>query len=87
MDDLSPGAASSLMLALGGRARQLVTVGHDVTEHTRIGLMDDDLSMVIDHPIDRLATKAMILMRVGPSASHQPSKRLIGFDLFTPENV
>ena len=74
-------------LRASGRARQLVTIGYEMTEHTRIGLLDHDLSMVIAHPIDRLATEAVSLMRVGPGAAQQPAKRLIGFNLFTPENV
>ncbi|MGB8814961.1 MAG: LacI family DNA-binding transcriptional regulator [Paracoccaceae bacterium] len=70
-----------------GRQGQIVTVGHDITEHTRLGLMDNLLSMVLAHPIQRLAVEAVGQMLRDPRNGTGPSKRLIGFDIFTPENV
>lgn len=70
-----------------GRGRSIVTVGHDLTDHTRMGLIDKDLSVVLAHPIQRMANEAVLHMQRGLRTDTPPTKRLIGFDIFTPENV
>ena len=74
-------------LRASGRKDQIITVGHDLTEQTRIGLMDRVLSMVLAHPIQRLTTEAIGQMLRDLRSGTGPAKRLMGFDIYTPENV
>lgn len=74
-------------LRASGRGRSIVTVGHEFTEHTRMGLIDNDLSLVLAHPVQRLANAAVAQMLRDLRAGMGPAKRLIGFDICTPENV
>ena len=73
-------------IAASGRAGKLVTVGHELMEPTRSGLMDGLLTMVIAHPIARLAQEAIDAMR-DAAAGQPPGQRLIGFEIFTAENI
>ena len=75
-------------LAEAGRPGRIVTVGYELMEATRAGLMDGLLTLVIAHPIARLAQDAVAAMleTLGhPGAP--PAQRLIGFDLYTAENL
>ena len=74
-------------LKAAGRSRSVITVGHEITEHTRNGLMDDDLALVLAHPIPRLAAEAINQMRRDIVTGSVPSKRMIGFEIYTPENI
>ena len=74
-------------LRASGRGRAIITVGHEITDHTRTGLIDNDLSMVLAHPIQRLANEAVAHMLRDLRSALGPTKRLIGFDIFTPENI
>lgn len=67
--------------------RDIVTVGHEITDHTRNGLMDDDLAMVLAHPIARLASEAISQMRKDLTSQAGLTKRLISFEIYTPENI
>ena len=73
-------------VAASGRAGKLVVVGHELMEPTRAGLMDGVLTLVIAHPIARLAAEAVAAMREA-AAGKPPGQRLIGFDIFTGENI
>ena len=83
------GGMSGVLEALrtSGRGSTIITIGNDLTEHTRMGLIDNDLSMVLSHPIQRLANEAISQMLRDLRTGTGPAKRLIGFDIFTPENV
>ena len=70
-----------------GRERAIVTVGHEITDHTRMGLVDQNLSLVLAHPISRLASESIAQILRDLRAGSGVSKRLLGFDVFTPENV
>ena len=74
-------------LRASGRGRSLVTVGHDLTEHTRMGLIDNDLSLVLAHPVQRMANETLLHMLRDLRSGAGPTKRLIGFEIYTPENV
>ncbi len=58
-----------------------------MTEHARMGLMDNILSMVLAHPIQQLAAEAVGQMLKDLHSATGVSKRLIRFDIFTPENA
>jgi LacI family transcriptional regulator len=74
-------------LRASGRARNIVSVGYELTDHTRMGLVDKELSFVMAHPVTRLAKEAVANMQEGLRARTGPSKRIFGFDIFTPENI
>ena len=86
---VSGGGMAGVLEALrsSGRGRSIVTVGHEITDHTRLGLMDNDLSLVLAHPIQRLAMEAVVHMLRDLRARMGLVKHLIGFDIFTPENI
>jgi LacI family transcriptional regulator len=74
-------------LCASGRAGSIVTVGNDLTEHTRLGLIDGTLSMVFAHPIQRLAQEAISQMQRDLAAGSPPGKKVMTFDVFGPENI
>jgi LacI family transcriptional regulator len=80
-----PGAMEALRAS--GRAKSIVTLGNDLTEHTRTGLIDHVLSMVFAHPVQRLATDAITHIARELSTGVGPSKRVLSFDIFGPENI
>lgn len=73
-------------LATSGRARSIVTVGHELMDVTRAGLMDRVLSMVLSHPVERLATEAIAAMRIAAGGGVL-GQRLVPFEISTPENL
>jgi LacI family transcriptional regulator len=80
-----PGAIEALRLC--GRSQDIVTVGNDLTEHTRTGLMDSILTMVFAHPVQRLAAEAISHLSRELSGGASPTKRILAFDVFGPENI
>ena len=74
-------------LRASGKSRSIVAVGHEMTEHTRMGLVDSDLSFVLAHPIARMAAEAIGHMQRDLRSGNGMSKRVLGFELYTPENV
>ena len=70
-----------------GRGRVIVTITNDITENTRRGLIDHDLSMVRARPISRLATEAIGRMLDDLRAGAGISNAILGFDIFSPENI
>lgn len=70
-----------------GRAASIVSVGNDMTDHTRLGLIDRVLTMIVAHPIERLATEAIFQMRADHFEKIPPRKRMLPFEVFGPENI
>ena len=58
-----------------------------VLHNGHAGLMDEHLALVMAHPISRLASEAIFQMRRDLVSGAGLSKRLIGFEIYTPENV
>jgi LacI family transcriptional regulator len=79
-----PGVLEALRVS--GRAGTIVTVGNEMTELTRLGLVDRVLTMIVAHPVQRLATEAIALMQRDLSHSNPPGKRVLGFEIFGQEN-
>jgi LacI family transcriptional regulator len=69
------------------RGASLVTIGLELTEHTRMGLIDNRLSMTLAHPITRLATEAISVMQGDTAAGSSLAKRMLNFDIYVPENL
>lgn len=80
-----PGAMEALRAS--GRARELVILGNDLTEHTRLGLIDHVLAMVFAHPLQRLASETVAHLQRELASGTPPTKRLLAFDIYGPENV
>lgn len=55
--------------------------------HTRMGLIENDLSLTLAHPIEKMAQEAIAGMRVDLTGGAPLGKRIIGFDIYTPENI
>ena len=86
---VSGGGMAGVLEALraSGRAEHIVTVGHEITDHTRMGLIDHVLSMVLAHPIQQLATDAIAHMQSDRTAGVGLAKRYLNLEIFGPENV
>lgn len=80
-----PGVLEALRQS--GRAGSLVTVGYEITENTRMGLIDGLISMVFAHPIQRLATEAIGQMLKDMTEGLAPTKRALSFEIYGPENI
>lgn len=80
-----PGVLEALRKS--GRAGTIVTVGNDMTEHTRLGLIDRILTVIVAHPVQRLAAEAIVQMLGDTVAVAAAGKRVLGFEIFGPENL
>jgi LacI family transcriptional regulator len=80
-----PGALEALRNS--GRAQDIVAVGNDITEHTRTGLMDNILTMVFAHPVQRLAEEAITHLVRELSTGAPATKKILPFDVLGPENI
>jgi len=74
-------------LKASGRGTDIVTVGLELTAHTRTGLMVRELSLTLAHPIARMAADAVAQMVQDLRAGTAPGKRVLGFEIYTPENI
>lgn len=70
-----------------GRGSEILTVGHELTTHTRMALIDQDLALVLAHPISRMVNEAVAHMLYDFRSGTPPGKRHIAFEIYTPENV
>lgn len=69
--------------------RRIVTVGLDLTEETRSGLIDGVLKLVLSHPRRLLAETVVQTMAhaVERGRGEPPRQVLLPFDVLTPENL
>mgnify|MGYP000128346161 CR=1 FL=1 len=86
---ISGGGISGALAALRatGRAGSLVVVGYDLTDVTRAALLDGTMTLLLSHPLARLARDAidgMIRACSNPS-SNQTS--IAPFEIYTRENI
>jgi LacI family transcriptional regulator len=69
-------------------AERLVTVGRDLTEDTRAGLLDGTIRLVLSHPRRAMAAAAVGAMVAATGGAAPPFQQvLLPFDLWTAENV
>jgi hypothetical protein len=52
-----------------------------------MGLVDHDLALVLAHPIAKMASDAIGQMLHDLRSGTPPGKRVISFDIYTPENI
>jgi LacI family transcriptional regulator len=85
------GGIEGVILALreADAAGRVTTIGLDLTDVTRKGLIDGTLSLVLSHPQERIARAAVSAMATAleNGGGEPPSETLLPFDVFTPENI
>ena len=85
------GGITGVLTALrnSGRAGRLVTVAHDLMDVTRSGLLDHSVTLVISHPLDRIANEILRNMIRASSTPEDARNQtsILPFDIFTPENA
>lgn len=87
---IAGGGVSGVVEVLREQQRpQLFTIGHDLMDVTQNALVDGVLSLVLSHPLPRLAEVAVQAMVSSISDSHAKAlpTKLLAFDLYTAENV
>jgi len=88
---VSGGGISGVLAALRsqGRAGRIVVVGYDLMDVTRAALLDGSMTLVISHPLERLAREAIDGMVSACSSTDGGGNRtrIVPFDLFTRENL
>jgi LacI family transcriptional regulator len=88
---VSGGGISGVLAAVraSGHAGRLVTVGHDLMDTTKAGLLDGSLTLVISHAFEQIAretlTATLRARQSGPAAGSQSV--LVPFQLYTRENI
>lgn len=85
------GGISGAMSALrsSGKAGQVVTVGHQLLDNTRQGLLDGTVSLIISDPLDKLAAETInSMIRVCKSVTDHGSQTIIlPSEIYTRENI
>ncbi|MEZ5930997.1 MAG: LacI family DNA-binding transcriptional regulator [Alphaproteobacteria bacterium] len=88
---ISGGGITGTLAALreSGRVSQLVSIGYELMETTKAALMDGTLTLVISHPLQRLAAKTIAAMVQARSAGDAMAGQtvLLPFDIHTAENL
>lgn len=85
------GGISGAMRALRGAAqpRQVVTIGHQLMDNTRDGLLDGTVTMILHDPAEATARETIAVMiracEAGPDSS--PQQIALPFEIYTPENI
>lgn len=88
---VSGGGVGGVIAALRscGRGRGIVTVGHDLMDTTRSGLLDGSLTLVISHPFSSIAGETIAALvrakNAGPEAGTQSV--IIPFEIYNSENL
>jgi LacI family transcriptional regulator len=85
------GGVSGALAAVrdSGRARDIIVIGHDLTDHTRTALLDGSLNFLMSHPLQRLAAEAitaMVRTHDGGTDTTPPSI-IVPFEILTRENL
>lgn len=88
---VSGGGISGALAALRstGKAGKITAVGYDLFDVTRAALLDGSITMVISHPLDRLAHEALEAMTTAcsPIGAAANLTRIVPFELYTRENL
>ena len=88
---ISGGGITGVMDTLreAGAAGRLVTVGYELMTETRSGLLDNILTLIISHPLERLAAAAVeSMVDAATENKNQPLPTvMLPFDIYTAENL
>lgn len=76
-------------LRASGKAGQIITVGHQLMDNTRDGLLDGTLTMILNDPLDLMAREAIAGMLRACQAPATQSKQtvVLPFEICTRENI
>ncbi len=85
------GGISGVIAALhtSGKAGKVVTVGHQLMDYTRLGLLDGTLSLVINSPTEKFVSETVLAMIKSCQATEVQGRQtiVIPFEIFTRENI
>ncbi|WP_333817564.1 LacI family DNA-binding transcriptional regulator [Tabrizicola sp.] len=70
-----------------GFAGKVVVVGHDLTAVTRAALLDGSMSMIMSHPLDRIARDTIDGMVRACSTPGSNQSSIVPFEIYTRENL
>jgi LacI family transcriptional regulator len=86
---ISGGGISGALAALraSGRAGSIVVVGYDLTDVTRAALLDGTMTLIISHPLARLAREAVDGMTRACTSPGSNHTSIVPFEIFTRENI
>jgi LacI family transcriptional regulator len=86
---ISGGGISGALAALrsSGRAGTLAVVGYDLMEVTRAALLDGTMTLVISHPLARLARDTIDGMIGACTAPGGNQTSIVPFEIYTRENL
>ncbi|KAF0114928.1 MAG: LacI family transcriptional regulator [Rhodobacteraceae bacterium] len=86
---ISGGGVSGTLAALraSGRAGSMVVVGYDLMDVTRAALLDGTMTLVISHPLARLAREAIDGMVRACTAPGSNQTSIVPFEIYTRENL
>ena len=86
---ISGGGISGALAALraSGRAGSMVVVGYDLMDVTRAALLDGAMTLVISHPLDRLAREAINGMVRACAQPGNSQTCVVPFEIYTRENL
>ena len=65
----------------------MVVVGYDLMDVTRAALLDGTMTLVISHPLDRLARDAIDGMVRACTNQGGNQTSIVPFEIFTRENI
>jgi LacI family transcriptional regulator len=88
---ISGGGVSGALAGLrnSGKAGQIVAVGYELIRVTREALLDGTLTMLLSHPVPRMAQETIAQMIHAVSSRDQDTTltTVLPFDVYTRENV
>jgi len=86
---ISGGGVSGVLAALrtSGRAGSMVVVGYDLMDVTRAALLDGTMTLVISHPLARLAREAIDSMVLACADLGRNQTSIVPFEIYTRENI
>jgi LacI family transcriptional regulator len=88
---VSGGGISGVLAAVRacGKVGEIVTVGHDLMDSTRAGLLDGSLTMALSHPFKALGreTVAALIRAKKAGADATGQSVVVPFEIYTRENI
>jgi LacI family transcriptional regulator len=71
------------------RGRDIVVVGHDLTDHTRAALLDGTVNFLMSHPLQAMAneTIAAMIRAAEGGEGFAPQSISLPFEIYTSENL
>jgi len=88
---MAGGGISGVIAALrtSGRAGQVVTVGHQLMDYTKLGLLDGTLTMILNSPTPKFVHETISAMIKACQSSEDQTRQtiVVPFEIYTRENI